>query len=79
MTTECLHDLTGAPTKDFYMDQDDDDELWNNILNAESNQYVMTAGTANSQGMEVINDFGIAGGHAYSLLAGYEVVCNNQM
>lgn len=23
--------------------------------------------------MEVINDFGIAGGHAYSLLAGYEV------
>ena len=33
----------------------------------------MTCGTANSQGMEVINDFGIAGGHAYSLLAGYEV------
>jgi len=27
LTTECLHDLTGAPTKDLYMDEDND-YLW---------------------------------------------------
>lgn len=48
LTTECLHDLTGAPTKDFYTDEEDNEDLWLNILNAETNQYVMTAGTANS-------------------------------
>ena len=31
----------------------------------------MTAGTANVTGSEVINDMGIAGGHAYSLLSAY--------
>jgi hypothetical protein len=29
--------------------------------------------------MEVINDFGIAGGHAYSLLAGYEIMVKGQL
>lgn len=72
LTTECLHDLTGAPTRDYYMG-DDNEALWQAILNGERNQHVMTCGTANSQGMEVMNDFGIAGGHAYSLLGGYEV------
>jgi calpain-15 len=72
LTSECLHDLTGAPTKDYFMGKDDE-SLWTAILNGERNQYVMTCGTANSQGSEVINDQGIAGGHAYSLLAGYEV------
>jgi len=31
----------------------------------------MTCGTANTRGIEVVNDYGIAGGHAYSLLGGY--------
>ena len=35
----------------------------------------MTCGTLNSAGSEVLNDMGIAGGHAYSLLAGYEITC----
>lgn len=38
----------------------------------------MTCGTANSQGMEVVNDMGIAGGHAYSLLAAYQVPFKGQ-
>lgn len=47
LTTECLHDLTGAPTRDFYMGEDDE-ALWQAIINGERNQYVMTCGTANS-------------------------------
>ncbi len=47
LTTECLHDLTGAPTRDFYMG-DDNEALWQAIINGERSNYVMTCGTANS-------------------------------
>ncbi len=77
LTRECLHDLTGAPTKNLWTDSDPDG-LWKEILNGERKDYIMTAGTANSQGSEVINDMGIAGGHAYSLLAAYEISLRGQ-
>ncbi len=39
----------------------------------------MTAGTTNTMGVEVINDMGIAGGHAYSLLDVYEIKYQNNI
>ena len=34
LTTECLHDLTGAPTRDIYMDENKD-VIWKAIMQSE--------------------------------------------
>jgi hypothetical protein len=66
-----LHDLTGAPTKTIWTDED---ILWENILRGEKSQYPMTAGSGEfEEGQDQLNTVGIVGGHAYSLLAGYEI------
>jgi len=70
LTRECLHDLTGAPTKTIWTDQK---ELWENILKGEKSNWIMTAGSNDADtGNEDIADNGIVAGHAYSLIAGVE-------
>lgn len=70
LTREALHDLTGAPTKTIWTDQP---ELWENILKGEKRNWIMTAGSNDSEsGSEDVAANGIVAGHAYSLLAGYE-------
>lgn len=79
LTVESLHDLTGAPTKSFY-EGDDPNLIWQNILNGEKRDYVMNAGSKpSSMGSEALNKYSIAGGHAYSLLGGYEIMHNGQV
>ena len=73
LTRECLHDLTGAPTKTLWTYEEYEKvELWENILKGEQKNWVMTAGSNDSENSEDISDQGIVSGHAYSLLAGYE-------
>lgn len=57
----------------MFHEKDNSQEIWSNIIRGEQSNYIMTCGTKNTQGSEVLNDYGIAGGHAYSLLAGYEI------
>ncbi len=69
LTRECLHDLTGAPTKTIWTDQE---ELWGNIVKGEKNNWIMTAGSNDGDESEDISSNGIVSGHAYSLIAGFE-------
>lgn len=69
LTRECLHDLTGAPTKTIWTDQP---ELWDNIVKGEQKNWIMTASSFDGEGTEDILANGIVTGHAYSLIAGFE-------
>lgn len=68
--TECLHDLTGAPTSTFRVDSP---KLWDQILNGEKNSFIMTAGSSSQAGQDILSSIGLVGSHAYSLLGAVEV------
>ena len=70
LAIESLHDLTGAPTKTFGVA---DRRLWDQILHGERNGYIMTAGSTEKAGREILSSIGLVGSHAYALLGAYEV------
>lgn len=45
LSKECLHDLTGAPTKTLWVTYHQE-EIWNYILKSDKENFAMTAGTA---------------------------------
>ena len=77
LTREALRDLTGACCKTFFTTQlRDDADLWNRLREADANKWIMTAGSddLNNNGTDaVFEKVGIAGSHAYALLAAQEV------
>ena len=71
ITRECLHDLTGAPTRVIFMD---DTTLWDEICVADRKNWIMTTGAGDQgQGADVMNSVGLIGSHAYSLISANEV------
>lgn len=74
LTRECLHDLTYAPTKTIWTDEED---LWKNIRKGVEENWPMTAGS-NDDPNESVQANGIVNGHAYSLLAGYDIECEGK-
>ena len=74
LTREALRDLTGASAKTYFLKQKPD-ELWERLMKAEENNFIMTAGSdnLNSGSDSYIQKIGICGSHAYSLLAVYQI------
>lgn len=75
-TSEAVQCLTGAPTADYVISEGNDDVNWRRILEGERKDYIMCASTGDFAGLG--NDSkddktGLAGNHAYSLLAAYEL------
>lgn len=77
-----LHMLTGFPEMDYLhsnMKQLKEnkggnlDALWNHMLVADQRNYTIAAGTSGA-GEEDIDGSGIVSGHAYTMIAAYEVV-----
>ena len=71
LTKECLRDLTGAPTTSIDLDGQNNDLVWKTLLLGEEKDFIMTAGTLGDGEAETKE--GLYEGHAYSLLAGYEL------
>jgi calpain len=71
---EALRDLTGASVKNFFTNNNPD-ALWEKLMEAESKEFIMSAGTDDlSGGSDVyISEIGICGSHAYSMLAVYQL------
>jgi calpain-15 len=71
---EALRFLTGAPTTSYYKGSNWNDftTAWNIITTADSNKYIMMAGTPGSTDKSQVGN-GLAASHAYSLLAAYIV------
>jgi hypothetical protein len=75
LTRECLHDLTGAPTK-YYLtgNTKKNEEIWTEISNGEKKDFVMTCGSGDFfSGADLMTSVGLVGSHAYSLLAALTV------
>lgn len=74
LTREALRDLTGASAKTYFTKKNPD-ALWSKLMEAESKQFIMTAGSDNLSGGSdaYIAKIGISGSHAYSLLAVYQI------
>jgi len=75
LTRECLHDLTGAPTK-YYLtgNTKKNEEIWAEISNGEKKDFVMTCGSGDFfTGADLMSSVGLVGSHAYSLLAALTV------
>lgn len=73
---EALAGLTGAPVKIFRV-KENEDEAWENLLDSKNKNYITCASTSDIS--KVVSDVpneetGLRGGHAYSLLAAFEVV-----
>ena len=73
LTREALRDLTGACAKTFFTAQDREG-LWARMMEADDGHFIMTAGSddLNNGSDSLIEKIGIAGSHAYSLLAVFE-------
>lgn len=72
LTREVLRSLTGAPTKIVWTD---DPNLWDDLLNGEAKDFIMTAGAVSAQTMENVKMHeGMVVGHAYSLISASEVM-----
>jgi len=72
LTRDVLGDLTGAPTRIVW---NDDPELWDLIVDAVKNDYLLTAGAADEDQMDkYFQTQGMVVGHAYTLLGCYEVL-----
>lgn len=78
LSREALRDLTGASAKTFFT-QENREDLWLRILEANRLNFIMTAGTddLNNGSDAYIEKIGICGGHAYSLLDAQEVISEN--
>ena len=73
MSSDVLRDLTGAPVKSLWM-EDDPENVWKELVDAHTKKYPMTAGSKEfNQGIDFINEVGIVSSHSYSCLGGYEV------
>jgi len=76
LTRECLHDLTGAPTK-YYLTGDNqkkNEEIWQELVKGEQKDFVMTCGSGDYyQGADLMGSAGLVGSHAYSLLSAVTV------
>jgi len=64
--SEAARVLTGAPSYRYTSGSMSDTDLWNTLKSADANKYVLTA--ASMDGL-----YGLAKGHAYSLLGVYEI------
>ncbi|EGR32646.1 hypothetical protein IMG5_075640 [Ichthyophthirius multifiliis] len=75
ITNDVLHDLTGAPTKTFWLDQEHErDFIWEKLIEAEKYKFVMTCGSSNNLKIEnLLKENGIIPGHCYSLLGAYNL------
>ena len=69
--TESLRVLTGAPSLTYVHSKSPN--VFAKILEGEQKDYVMCASTYHGQGVEDELDCGIVCGHAYSVLAAYEL------
>lgn len=69
--TESLRVLTGAPSQTFIHKQSPN--VFDKILEGEKKDYVMCASTYQGSSVEAELDNGIVCGHAYSVLAAYEL------
>lgn len=77
LTREALRDLTGASAKTYFTEPSKKEEYWNLLMDAYDKNFIMTAGSDDlsyGKGDAFISKIGLAGSHAYSLLAVYEVV-----
>ncbi len=74
LTREALRDMTGASAITYFTQQNRE-ELWERLVQANYNKHIMTAGSDNlNNGSDsYIQKIGIAGSHAYSLLEVYEL------
>jgi len=69
--TECLHDLTGAPTKILGAHNS---ALWKELLLGEMRNWIMTAATSNALGDDKnVSKGGIHASHAYSVLSAHSI------
>ena len=78
-TTEAVQSLTGAPTAYFQIQDEKDEQNFRRILEGERKDYIMCASTGDLAGTgndDKDDETGLAGNHAYSLLAAYEVARN---
>lgn len=68
LTSETLHDLTGAPVKRYLTS---DEGLFEDLLKAEKKNYAMTAGCESDTGVSeaLYKEVGLITSHAYSLLS----------
>ena len=73
LTRESMHDLTGAPCVTLFVDEKSKDVLWKEILRGEKNNFAMTTGSLDEEAGADLKGVGLAEGHAYSLLAGFDV------
>ncbi|EGR27558.1 hypothetical protein IMG5_194210 [Ichthyophthirius multifiliis] len=74
LTRECLHDFTGAPVLQLWLDDSSNhDYVWHELLRAEKNNYVMTCGSGDGKSLADYQKVGILKGQPYSLLGAYEI------
>ena len=69
--TECLHDLTGAPTKTM---QTKDPKLWSELMLAEMRNWIICASSSNVLGSDKnTSPNGIVQSHAYAIISVHEI------
>jgi hypothetical protein len=70
---ETFRDVTGAPAWEIMSkpDEDKEDDVWERIVEGEKKNYIMAAGVSQKDEDEgkKLKEFGLVGGHAYSLLS----------
>jgi calpain len=76
MTANGIRALTGVPVFDYYSaefgaDSASQDQMWELLVEAEANNYIMAAGTAGAGDDSWTNDCGVAMSHAYSLIGAF--------
>lgn len=76
LTEEALRDMTGASVEYVLVEDKTPEEIWKQLVDAEQNRYIMTAGSndLNQDGTDdFVDDIGLAGSHAYSLIDVHEI------
>lgn len=69
---ETFRDVTGAPAWEIMSKPEEGpDDVWDKIVEGEKKDYIMAAGVSSSseEEGERLQEFGLVGGHAYSLLS----------
>jgi len=75
-TGDALADLTGAPYQVFKTQGNTAlpvEELWQNLLSAEKNEYLLAASVPDTPGVDLEKMLGLVEGHAYGILNVKEV------
>ncbi|KAL4452901.1 hypothetical protein ABPG74_002466 [Tetrahymena malaccensis] len=78
---EALHDLTGAPCDNYFLENEKEDEIWTLITQGLQKGYCITCGTKSISNKllpentrtqdHILNEMGLVSSHAYSLLGAY--------